>query len=139
MEKLNKIQTGIAGVYLAAAELTMKGYITSITSRNTKGVDILVSNEEMSKSIGIQVKTNQGSRHWWLNEQAENYYSDNLFYVFVNLNKGENELIIMSCQVNKWRLISKKSYEEWLAKPGRKGQAHKDISMRQFQVKTSNI
>jgi len=59
---ISKILTGVAGEYFVAAELSKRGYIASITLRNTKGVDILCSNSETSKAIGIQVKTNSGSR-----------------------------------------------------------------------------
>ena len=58
--------------------------------QNSKGVDILVTNEEAKKSLAIQVKTNQGSLKWWLlDKKAEHYQADNLFYIFVNLNNGQ--------------------------------------------------
>ena len=34
-----------------------RGYVASITLRNTKGIDIIATNEEGSKTINIQVKT----------------------------------------------------------------------------------
>jgi hypothetical protein len=83
----DKILRGIGGEYLAAGELSIRGYIASITLRNTKGVDILASNIGASKTVGIQVKTTSERQKehpiWLLNEKCENYQSDNLFYVFV--------------------------------------------------------
>jgi len=58
MKVLNPILSGVAGEYLVAGELSRRGYIASITLRNSKGVDILASNENASKTVGIQVKTN---------------------------------------------------------------------------------
>lgn len=60
-EKLNTVLSGVAGEYFVAAELSKRGFIASITLRNTRGVDVLCSNSEASKTVGIQVKTNSGS------------------------------------------------------------------------------
>ena len=86
MPNLSPVLCGVAGEYFVAAELSRRGYIASITLRNTRGVDILASNAIASRQVGIQVKSNQGNlRAWILNQKAENYFADNLFYVFVNL------------------------------------------------------
>ena len=53
----DKILRGVAGEYLVAGELSKKGHIASITLRNTKGVDIMASNNDASNTAGIQVKT----------------------------------------------------------------------------------
>lgn len=82
--------SGVAGEYCVAAELSKRGLLASITLRNTKGVDILCSNAKATKAVGIQVKTNKGSvRKWVLNQKAEDYFADNLYYVFVNLNENK--------------------------------------------------
>src|SRR5262249_29751282 len=52
----NKILTGIAGEYFVAAELSRRGYVASLTLRNTRGIDILASNTDATKSVGIQEK-----------------------------------------------------------------------------------
>ena len=56
-KKISSILTGVAGEYFVAAELSLRGYVASITLRNTKGIDIVVSNEEGNKTVNIQVKT----------------------------------------------------------------------------------
>ena len=48
--------TGMLGTYLAAAELTKKGFIVSITSRNAKGADLLVTDQSCKKTWSVQVK-----------------------------------------------------------------------------------
>ncbi len=83
-QKISGILAGVSGEYFVAAELSRRGYISSVTLKNTKGIDILVTNESATKTIGIQVKTNQnGRKSWILNNKAENFYADDLYYVFV--------------------------------------------------------
>jgi hypothetical protein len=134
-KKLSSGLCGVAGEYFVAAELSRLGYIASITLRNTRGLDILVSNLDTTRQIGIQVKTNQGNRpEWILNEKAEQFYAENLFYVFVNL-KSQAELpdfyIIPSNVVADY---VKRTHQQWLNSPGKRGQAHRDNPARKFKA-----
>lgn len=132
-EKLNSVLTGVSGEYFVAAELSRQGMLASITLRNTKGVDILCSNGDATKSVGIQVKTNKGSnRAWIMHKKAEDFYAKNLFYIFVNLNnnkKSPDYFIVPSKKVAKF---TKEGYTAWRARPGRGGRMHRDTSIRQF-------
>src|SRR2546425_6189748 len=47
---------GVAAEYAVAAELSRRSYIASLTLKNTRGVDLLASNADASRSVGIQVK-----------------------------------------------------------------------------------
>ena len=134
--KTKGVLTGVAGEYFVAAELTARGYIASITLKNTKGIDMLVSNHDASKSIGIQVKTNNNVKRkaWILNEKAERYYEANLFYVFVSLkNIGERPeyYIVPSKEVAEF---VKKSHEDWKKTPGKRGQQHQETPVRLFKI-----
>ncbi|MEA2074633.1 MAG: hypothetical protein U9O85_02700 [Euryarchaeota archaeon] len=133
-EGISGVLTGVSGEYFVAAELSRRGFIASITLRNTKGIDVLAPNQDTSKSVGIQVKTNHGKRKAWiLNQKAENYFEENLFYIFVNL-KGTNErpdFYIVPSKVVAEHI--KKSHQEWLKTPGKKGKPHKDTPMRMFK------
>ena len=139
--KNNKIKidsglTGIAGEYLVAGELSKRGYVASITLRNTRGIDIVVTNKDASKSAGVQVKASAGTRRGWiLNKKGEDFYSDTLFYVFVNLN-GDDErsdfFIVPSKIVADF---IKLGHAEWLKALSKKGDPHKDSSMRLFSDK----
>jgi hypothetical protein len=142
MEK-NKIKldaglTGIAGEYLVAGELSRRGYIASITLRNTRGIDIVTTNKDASKSVGIQVKASAGNRRSWiLNQKGENFYSDTLFYVFVNLNENDERpdfFIVPSKVVADY---IKNGHAQWLITPSKKGDLHRDTTMRQFSDKES--
>lgn len=44
------VLTGVAGEYFVAAELSRRGYIASISLRNTRGIDILATNAAASRS-----------------------------------------------------------------------------------------
>jgi hypothetical protein len=128
----NKVLTGVTGEYYVAAELSRRGYIASITLRNTRGVDILCSNGDASKSVGIQVKTKTGKgRDWILNAKGENYHAPTLFYVFVNITEGGTDYTIVPSKVVAAQITE--SHSNWLATPSRKGAAHKDSSMRVFR------
>ena len=88
-KKLSAIQTGVAGEYFVAAELSRRGYVASITLRNTRSIDILASNEDATRSVGIQVKTSKSRKAtWMLTKKAETLVGENLFYVFVRLPPG---------------------------------------------------
>ena len=116
-----------------AAELSRRGFIASISLRNTRGMDILATNQEGSRSVTIQVKTAQTKGTGWLvNEKAESFVSDTHFYVFVRLAENEERAefyIVPSAVVANF---VRESHQAWLGKPGRDGRPHKDSKMRQF-------
>lgn len=124
---------GIAGEYFVAAELTRRGYVASLTGKNTKDIDILASNKDGSKTVAIQVKTsnNVKSNKWVMTANVEKVFSDNLFYVLVNMNEGQmpSYYIIPSTVVaNKMHT----EYQLWLETPGKNGQKHNATSIRKF-------
>jgi len=133
VEKLSNILGGVSGEYFVAAELSKRGYIASITLRNTRGIDILCSNQHATKQISIQVKTTKESnRVWILDKKSEEFYSSNHFYVFVSLNQKENcpdFFIVPSKIVAK---TVKKSHQKWLRGKSKTGKKRKDSSMRKF-------
>ena len=131
--KISSQLTGVAGEYFVAAELSRRGYIASISLRNTRGIDILATNEDSSRSITIQCKTQQlDNKDWILNEKCESFVSKTHFYVFVKLG-GELErpryYIVPSQDVANY--VSE-SHKAWLQTPGRAGRKHVDNSIRKF-------
>jgi hypothetical protein len=134
MAKIPPILCGVAGEYFVAAELSRRGYIASITLRNTRGIDILASNADASRQVGIQVKSNQSQgREWILNQKAEEYSARNLYYVFVNLkepNEHPDFYVVPSESVANQ---VKEGHEIWLATPGKHGQKHMDSNVRKFR------
>lgn len=131
--KLTSGLSGVAGEYLVAGELSRRGYLATITLRNSKGVDVLATNDKATRTAAIQVKTRYSKgTAWVLNEKAEKYHAPNLFYVFVSLNYGEaaDFYIVPSKDVANF---IKKYYRKWLKTPGRKGQKHNQNPMRTFR------
>jgi hypothetical protein len=132
-KKLSTIQTGVSGEYFVAAELSRRGYVASLTLRNTRGIDILASNRDATKSVGIQVKTCQGTRaDWMLNKKAEADLAENLFYVFVCLPQSALPIFYVVPREVVAQYV-RDSHREWLATPGRGGRQHVDTDMRRFK------
>lgn len=87
--RANNSQIGMQGVYLVAAELTGQEFIVSVTSRNARGADLLVTDQGCQRAWSVQVKaTHQNRGFWLLGEDAKNIKSPTHVYVFVNL-KGK--------------------------------------------------
>ena len=106
------------------AELSRRGYVASITLRNTRGIDVLASNTDATKSVGIQVKTCQGSKpDWMMNRKAEADLAQNLFYVFVCLPAAGEPTFYVVPRSDVAKYV-RDSHQKWLGTPGRKGQLH---------------
>jgi hypothetical protein len=126
------IFSGIAGQYLVAAELSKRNIVATVTLRNTRGIDVLASNDVNSHAVSIQVKTNRGRKKTWLlNMKAETPPGPHHFYVFVNLNGGElpDFHIVPSKTVAK--AIST-MHKAWLAGSSKSGRKRQDSPMRKF-------
>ena len=134
MSKISPILAGVSGEYFVAAELSRRGYICSVTLKNTKGIDILVCNEEATKNLGIQVKTNQINKsEWVLNEKCEKLNDENIFYVFVNLRSTDflpEYYIVPSKVVARY---TSTNHKKWLSEKGKNGQQRNDSNMRKFK------
>jgi hypothetical protein len=129
--RLESIMCGVAGEYFVAAELSRRGYIASITLRNTRGVDILASNREATKSVAIQVKASQrGTPEWILNEKIErgdqllSGIPENVFFVFVNIPPSGDPPSYHVISRTEVARLAREGHESWLALPGRGGRPH---------------
>jgi len=131
-KRRNHILTGVSGEYFVAAELSRMGYVATLTLRNTRGIDILVSNQDATISVGIQVKTNRGrNKSWLLTEKAEADSAENLCYVFVNLNGNASPEYHIVPRTIVAEYV-KSTHQAWLKAPGRGGKPHRDNAMRNF-------
>ena len=132
--RLSPILSGVAGQYFVAAELSRRGLIASITLRNTRGIDVLAANSAGTRSVGIQVKTNQdAAKKWLLTDKAEHLVADNLFYVFVNLNGPDG---VPAYHIVEARVVAAavaQRHRAWLAGARPDGGPRKDTSMRAFR------
>ena len=107
------------GVFFAAAELTHRGFIVSVTSRNAFGADLLVTDNNCERTWSVQVKTNQSTsaNFWLLNAHSEKLKSDTHIYIFVALkgNQRPDFLVVPSRIVaeNVCKETTKKSGSVW--------------------------
>ena len=91
--RLTGMLSEIAGEHFVAAELSRRGFAAVLTRQDIRSIDILASNADASRSVGIQVETTQkAGSEWVLTKSAADAPSadvvDSLFYVFVSLNGG---------------------------------------------------
>lgn len=94
---MDKIQTGLAGEYYALAQMTQRGLVATLTLGNTKGVDILVTNQGLNKLYKIEVKTSSTKPgkaklfgegmflSWTMSKKHEELVDPNLVYCFIKL------------------------------------------------------
>lgn len=136
MGELSQLETtlvGVTGEYFVAAELSIRGYLASVTLRNSRGIDIIASNSDASRSISIQVKTSKGGGpKWILNKKAESYCADNHYYVFVVLHavgQRPDFYVVPSKVVSEYVSTS---HRKWLAGSKKDGSSRKDSAMRVF-------
>ena len=57
--QLNKLMTGLAGEYLVAGMMNLKGWVASLTLKNFPGVDIFGKDPQTAQNISVQVKTSR--------------------------------------------------------------------------------
>ena len=75
--------TGAAGVHFVTGELSRLGFIALPTVKNTKGVDIIASTQDFTRTNYLQVKTNKNKYDFWI--AGNPVQGDDIFYIFVNL------------------------------------------------------
>jgi len=120
---------GVSGEYFVAAELSQRGYVATLTLKNTPKVDILATNLETGKYFNIQVKTmSVGNNTGWRLGPKDEVVSDiqNHFYIMVNL-KGVGLL-------PEYYVIPQKELAEYIYKDHRSylERGGKDSSIRVF-------
>ena len=79
--------SGMRGVFLVAAELAQQGLVVSPTSRSAKGVDLLATNPNGSRTFAVEVKSSSGGAFWLVGKSAGEQASKNNIWVFVLLGK----------------------------------------------------
>jgi hypothetical protein len=87
----------LAGEYYVLAQLAHRGLVGTMTLSNTKGVDILVSNQSLETLYKVEVKTTEKkpireslfgekpAHCWMMSAKHERIRDKNLFYCFVAL------------------------------------------------------
>lgn len=137
--QLESTLVGVAGEYFVAAELSLRGFLATVTLRNSRGIDIIASNADASKTVSIQVKANKsGKASWILNKKSETFSSDNHFYIFVALHPLGNRpdfYIVPSSVIAEY---TSRTHSEWLSGTKKDGSERKDSNMRKFNDYENN-
>lgn len=129
---LNNI-TGVSGEYFVAGELSRRGWIATLTLKNTPNIDILATTPDGSRTINVQVKSrSMGNKQGWImNKSIESELNGSNFYiVFVDLkelNEKPDYYIVPRKEFSKWVA---EGHLQWLSTPGRSGQEHNDSPIR---------
>lgn len=133
--KSDKALVGAAGEYLVLSRLLSKGLLASPAPRGTEKVDIVVSDKDGKSSFRIQVKTTEGTANngWFLSKKHESQSEKDLYFCLVALHEPNPEVYVLPSSVIS-KVISE-DHQDWLAKPSKKGAAHKDTDMRRLRAK----
>lgn len=136
--------TGLAGEYYVLAQLAHRNLVATMTLSNTKGVDILVTNQELNKLFKVEVKTTKSKPgksslfgdgkyyKWVMNKNNEDARQSNLFYCFVALQGYEELPRIFVVPSNYVGDYLKSQHKIWLNAP--RDNPVRDTSMRNFRI-----
>jgi Holliday junction resolvase len=97
--------SGMRGVFLVAAELAERGFVVSPTSRSARGVDLLASNLDGTRTYAVEVKSTSKTTFWIVNKEAGLRKSRSQIWVFVKFrNAGERArfFVVPSTQLRRY-------------------------------------
>jgi hypothetical protein len=123
--------TGAAGEYFVAAELSLRGWLATVTIKNAPWTDVLAQIPDRGLAVAIQTKTASGGTRFQLNEKCEiPATAQNQWYVFVRLQAKETR---PNFYVVPHNIVAGATYAEhrwWLSEPALDGTPHKDNPRR---------
>jgi hypothetical protein len=116
MEKISRQVIGNTGLYYVCYELSKRGWNVLPTSRNARGVDIVIYSQKARRKLTIQVKSLRKRNPAPLGDNPENLFADYLI-ICRNVLEERPEVFIMRMEdVKKGEIIhegiknGKKSY-----------------------------
>jgi hypothetical protein len=134
---------GAAGEHYIMSQLLRRGLIAALAPVGVPTADIIVTDDIGDRTCAIQVKTrrNLGSDGGWhMKAKHEGIRGASLFYVFLSFPNDIGGLpdtfVVPSAVVAE---VLRVSHQTWLARPGRRGQPHKDGPMRRFLPDYSHL
>jgi hypothetical protein len=128
--------TGAAGEYFIAAELSLRGWLATVTIKNAPGVDVLAQNLGLGVTVAIQTKTASYGNDFQLNAKCEQPSTAlNEWYVFVKLHEERTRPSFYVVPRNIVAGFVYATHREWLSRAGRGGRAHKDTTKRAAAAK----
>jgi len=126
---------GAAGEYYVCAELCRLGFLALMTPKNNPLFDVVVTNEEGTRSVSIQVKTRSvnNKQGWKLGADMDSgYIPPGMFVVLVNLvEKG----LLPEFYIYEYAVLSHRVaeiYHTYITSPKRDGSPRKEVGFRWF-------
>jgi hypothetical protein len=126
--------TGAAGVYHVAAELSEQGWIASLTWGNAPRTDLLAQRQDLPNLLAaIQVKTRRtGSFQVGMGAEASpSPPGANEWFLLVSLAEPRPDFYVLPR--NHLGALTYVNHQEWLRAPGRRGQRHRDTTIRSLR------
>ncbi|KKR50298.1 MAG: hypothetical protein UT84_C0012G0001 [Candidatus Curtissbacteria bacterium GW2011_GWA1_40_16] len=126
---------------LVSLQLLKKGFWVSINKSEIKNNEyhMQCSNFETTKRVKILIcKDENFSGKWMLDEKNDDYNFPDLFYVFVGYNKSfkKPKLFVVPSQIVSEYI--KKDGKVWISGYTKKGQLHKNIQKRGFDIESKD-
>ena len=84
---LDKTITALAGEFLVAGQLCLRGYVASLTLKNYPGVDIFCFDPKTQQQVTVQVKTKRGGDLYYVPEDVDHWVNP---FVFVYIASDED-------------------------------------------------
>ncbi|MDA8250631.1 MAG: hypothetical protein M0Z28_15870 [Rhodospirillales bacterium] len=125
------------------SQLLRQGLIAALAPVGVPTADIVVTDENGQRACAIQVKTRRQlgtDGGWHMKAKHESIKGASLFYVFLSFPTDARALpdtfVVPSAVVAE---VLRISHQTWLARPGHKGQPHKDGDMRRLLPDYSHL
>ena len=128
MKQVNKLITGMAGEYLVAGQMSLRGWTANLTYKNYPGVDIIGQHDRLgdNRIALIQVKASESDGFWVGIKHSQREQMATLIkgpYVLVHFEKKEGKKVDSEYYIlTKQQMIDviNRSDETWQAKKHRK-------------------
>jgi hypothetical protein len=139
--KIEKNLIGAAGEHVVLSRLLSRGILAAQSPFNAFKADILINPSNGGRPFLIQVKTRltyeRKLRSWLLSEKNETQSDSNFYYCFVDLGLIESKVYVVPSK--KVASILTESHRNWIATPGKNGQARNDSGMRKLRLDYSRV
>ena len=127
MNQLNKLITGMAGEYLVAGQMSLRGWTANLTYKNYPGVDIIGQHPELGENTiaKIQVKSSEYPSFWVGIKHSQRSQMSHLIkgpYVLVYFNRINDNVVPEYYILSKQQMIDiiNQSDDAWQAKEHKK-------------------
>jgi hypothetical protein len=129
---MSTAQTGAAGEFHSAAQLSQRGWATSILLGNAPRTDILAQHAETGTAISVQSKAANGGGDFQVGAKGEipSKPGQSEWFIFIALSTAEQRPEFFIVPRNVIAAYVWCNHQDWIKKPARDGKPHQENSMR---------